>query len=146
MGVPGFRNPENLRPFAKGNQLARRSNATDKALRSARKLTPEAIRYTARVMRDDEADPRLRLKAAEIILLHGMPKGTAHQRALEAIDGGVNSLRVEFVAPDGSTVSFEQQAALPVFDVPFEDADMDSAADAAKDVSNSAANNASTDE
>ena len=61
-----------------------------------------------------------------------MPKGDAHKRALENIDGGVNSLRVEFVRPDGSTVSFEQAQlpaipASPTFDVPFIDDSMDRA-------------------
>lgn len=130
MGVPGFRNPANLAPpFAKGNTWARRSNATEKAMRAARKLTPEAIRYCAKVMRDEEADTRHRLKASEIILAHGMPKGDAHRRALESIDGGVNSLRVEFISADGSVVSFEQAGLPPpqsavapaIIEVPFDD-------------------------
>ena len=39
--------------------------------------------------------------------LHGMPKGDAHKRALEGLDG-VNSIKVEFVSADGSVASFEQ--------------------------------------
>lgn len=110
LGLPGQTNPANLGPaFGPGNRLSRRSAHVDRALRKARKLTPEAINFCGRVMGDEELDIRLRLKAAEIILLHGMPKGDAHRRHLEAIEGSaVNSLRVEFVAADGSTVSFEQ--------------------------------------
>lgn len=102
----------------------------DRALRYARKMTPAAIQYAGRVMRDEDADPKHRIKAAEIILLHGMPKGDAHRRHLEAIEGGVNSLRVEFVAADGSVVSFEHadltapRVALPaIIEVPFDQAD-----------------------
>lgn len=132
MGLPGFSNPDNRAPpFSSGNTLSRRSGAANKALRLARKMTPAAIQYAGRVLNDAEAEPRLRLKAAEIILLHGMPKGDAHKRALESIDGGVNSLRVEFVSADGTTVSFEQaglppQRAAPapaIIEVPFHDAD-----------------------
>jgi hypothetical protein len=113
VGLPGFSNPANRAPqFTAGNTMSRRSGAAGKALKMARKFTPAAIQYAGRVLNDDEAEPRLRLKAAEIILLHGMPKGDAHKRALESIDGGVNSLRVEFVSADGTTVSFEQ-AGLP---------------------------------
>jgi hypothetical protein len=110
MGAPGFNNPANLQPaWGKGTRLSRRSGHVDKALRAARKLTPKAITFCARVLDDEDLDIRYRIKAAEIILLHGMPKGDAHRRHLEAIEGSaVNSLRVEFVAADGSTVSFEQ--------------------------------------
>lgn len=131
MGLPGFSNPANRAPqFTAGNTMSRRSGAAGKALKMARKFTPAAIQYAGRVLNDAEAEPRLRLKAAEIILLHGMPKGDAHKRALESIDGGVNSLRVEFVSADGTTVSFEQaglpplqHAAPPIIEVPFHDAD-----------------------
>lgn len=137
-------------PFGPGNTASRRSGHVDRALRYARKMTPEAMRYAARVMRDEEADPRHRIKAAEILLLHGMPKGDAHNRHLEAIDGGIGSLRVEFVAPDGSTVSFEGASqptiAPPAFEVPFMDVGMDSAEADQSDASIAAADSALIDE
>ena len=123
-----------LKPFKPGHTASRRSRDVDRALREYRKLTPEAAKFVGKVLRDETEDTRLRLKAAEIIAQHGMPKGDAHKRALEAIDGGVNSLRVEFVSADGRTVSFEQAnlpaipSQPPTFDVPFIDASMDKAA------------------
>ena len=86
-----------LKPFKPGHTASRRSRDVDRALREYRKLTLEAAKFVGKVLRDETEDTRLRLKAAEIIAQHGMPKGDAHKRALEAIDGGVNSLRVEFV-------------------------------------------------
>ena len=76
-----------------------------------------------RVLRDEGEDTRLRLKAAEIIALHGMPKGDAHKRAIESIDSGVSSLKVEFVRADGSTVSFQDAAPPQVIEVPFAEVD-----------------------
>ena len=65
----------NLRPpWRPGQKVARRSGMVDRALRKARNLTPEAIDECAKRMRES-LDERVRLKAAEIILLHGMPKG-----------------------------------------------------------------------
>ena len=76
-------------------------------------MCPEGIAFCAAVMRNEHADLRLRLKATEIILLHGMPKGdSAARRALDA-ETGVTSLRVEFVAADGSVVSFKQDQLAP---------------------------------
>jgi hypothetical protein len=93
---------------------SRRSAAVDKALRMARKLCPEAVSFCARVMRDEDALPAYRLRAVEIILANGMPKGdSAARRALDA-ETGVTSLRVEFVAADGSVVSFKQDQLPPV--------------------------------
>jgi len=96
-----------LRPFKPGHTASRRSRDVDRALREYRKLTLEAAKFVGKVLRDETEDTRLRLKAAEIIALHGMPKGDAAKRALEGLDG-VNSIKVEFVSADGSVVSFEQ--------------------------------------
>ena len=141
---------ETATPFKPGNKAPRRSAHVDRALRLARKFTPQAILYAGRVLRDEEMDPRYRIKAAELILAAGMPKGDAHKRHLESIEGGVGSLRVEFVAPDGSTVSFEgasqPSVAPPAFEVPFIDADMDSDAADQSDASNAAADSALIDE
>jgi len=63
---PGYRPPSN-RP--------RRSAPASKALQLSRKLCPEAVAYAGQVLRSEHEETRLRLKAAEIILLHGMPKG-----------------------------------------------------------------------
>ena len=136
--------------FKPGNTAPRRSAHVDRALRLARKFTPQAILYAGRVLRDEEMDPRYRIKAAELILAAGMPKGDAHKRHLESIEGGVGSLRVEFVAPDGSTVSFEgaSQPAIapPAFEVPFMEIGMDSDAADQHDASIAAADSALTDE
>ena len=94
-------------PWRRRNKAPRRSRDVDRALREYRKLTLEAAKFVGKVLRDETEDTRLRLKAAEIIALHGMPKGDAAQRALEGLDG-VNSIKVEFVSADGTVVSFEQ--------------------------------------
>jgi len=97
----------NLRPAWKAGSAppgSRRSRDVDRALREYRKLTPEAAKFVGKVLRDETEDTRLRLKAAEIIALHGLPKGDVHRRALE----GISSLQIEFVAADGSVVSYRQ--------------------------------------
>ncbi len=43
-------------------------------MEAARKLTPEALRLLASIMRDDEAQNSDRIKAAQIILDRGMGK------------------------------------------------------------------------
>jgi hypothetical protein len=102
-------------PWPKGYKpsTTRRSAAVDKALRMARKLCPEAVAFCAKVMRDEGMRPEHRLRAVEIILANGLPKGdSAARRALDA-ESGVTSLRVEFVAADGSVVSFKQDQLPP---------------------------------
>jgi len=64
-----------LGPPFRGGQDAKRSGAQTGALRLSRKLCVPAIRYAGRVLNDEREDTARRLKAAEIILLHGMPKG-----------------------------------------------------------------------
>jgi len=96
-----------IKPFQRGNSAPRRSRDVDRALREYRKLTPEAAKFVGKVLRDETEDTRLRLKAAEIIALHGMPKGDAARKA--ALDNA-SSLRIEFVAADGSLVTFQQDA------------------------------------
>jgi len=97
----------------------RRSAHTDRALSLARKLTPEGIEFCACVMRDATIDVRSRLKATEIILHHGLPdKGSAGRR--DIIGEGIQSLRVEFVRADGSTVSFNDQAPPAIIEVPWQ--------------------------
>jgi hypothetical protein len=146
----------NLKPFQNGNMARRRSANVDRALREYRKLTPEAARFVGKVLRDEGEETRLRLKAAEIIALHGMPKGDAAKRALDGIEG-VNSLRVEFVSADGSVVSFEHGGqpkriapAPGVIEVPFEVAkvseDMDKVAGDGATASYPAPLSPSTDE
>jgi len=65
----------NLTPWQSGNKASRRSKDVERALKLARKATSEAVLYAEKVLRDNNEDTRLRLKAAEILLLHGMPKG-----------------------------------------------------------------------
>ena len=96
-----------LKPFKPGHTASRRSRDVDRALREYRKLTPEAAKFVGKVLRDETEDTRLRLKAAEIIAQHGMPKGDTAKRALEGLDG-INNIQIEFVSADGSVVSFEQ--------------------------------------
>ena len=76
-----------------------------------------------RVLRDEGEDTRLRLKAAEIIALHGMPKGDTARRAVD----GISSLRVEFVRADGSIVTFGDKMPQPngpgIIEVPFAEVD-----------------------
>ena len=113
-----------IKPFQRGNSAPRRSRDVDRALREYRKLTPEAAKFVGKVLRDENEDTRLRLKAAEIIAQHGMPKGDAAKRALEGLEG-VNSIKVEFVSADGSVVSFEQaelaqRRAPAIIEVPFD--------------------------
>src|SRR5690349_368634 len=122
MNQRGNPNIATIKPFQPGNRAPRRSRHTDRAIRLFRALTPEAAEYAAKVLRDEAEDTRHRIKAAEIILQHGMPKGDAHNRALE----GISSLKVEFVAADGSLVTFQQDAppSQPaIVEVPFETID-----------------------
>lgn len=107
--MPNAASLANLRPPWKPGEhvpRTRRTVATDAAIAKARKLTMKAIEFCGRVLENEAEDVRHRIKAAEIILLHGMPKGDAHRRALE----GISSLKIEFVAADGSLVSFQQDA------------------------------------
>jgi hypothetical protein len=100
VGVPGFGNVANLKPpWKPGNSAPRRSGDVDKALRLARKHTPEAILFAAAVLNDATEDMRYRLKAAEIILRAGLPKDPdAINRALGESDG-LRYLEVVFVKP-----------------------------------------------
>jgi hypothetical protein len=68
-----------LKPWQPGNTAPRRSNDVDRALRYARKMAPEALILCAKVLQDASIEERVRLKAAEIILLHGMPKDASRR-------------------------------------------------------------------
>lgn len=120
----GTTNTAHLVPFKPGHPGLRRSKAVDRALTKARGLTPEGIDYCAAVMRDPSEDTRLRLRAAEIILHHGLPREGAASRR-DIIGEGIQSLRVEFVRADGSTVSFNEQQPPGFIEVPFAVADCD---------------------
>jgi hypothetical protein len=71
----GLANLERRKSFQPGNDARRRSHAVTQALQLSRKWCPEAVMACVRVMNDPNEDTARRLKAAEIILLHGMPKG-----------------------------------------------------------------------
>jgi len=109
----------NLKPWKRGNSAPRRSRDVDRALREYRKLTLEAAKFVGKVLLDEGEDTRLRLKAAEIIAQHGLPRDSSASRR-DLIDRGISNLRVEFVRADGSTVSFNDQAPPAIIEVPFE--------------------------
>jgi hypothetical protein len=92
----------NLRPaWKRGDapKAGRRSRDVDKALRLARKHTPDAILFAVGVLNDATEDTRYRLKAAEIILAAGLPKDPdAINKALGESDG-LRYLEVVFVKP-----------------------------------------------
>ncbi len=69
----------NLKPWRRGNSAPRRSNDVDRALRYARKMAPEALVFCAGLMQDASVDERTRLRAAEVIISVGMPRGDAAQ-------------------------------------------------------------------
>lgn len=92
-------------------KAGRRSRDVDRALRMARKLSPDGIAYCGSVLNDPEEHVRYRLKAAEIILAAGLPKGAdAITRFLGDDDAAL--LRIEFVdtAGDAATVTIERSA------------------------------------
>jgi hypothetical protein len=101
--MAGKGNLATLRRWQPGNTAPRRSKAVDKALRYARNMTLEAIEYCGRVMRDESEATRLRLKAAEIILLHGMPKGEAALRAFN--EGDLTSITIHIADHRATPVS-----------------------------------------
>lgn len=74
---PSDREISNLKPPWKPgeNPGTRISNDAAKAVRLARRYCPEAIVYAAEVMADTSESTTLRLKAADLILTHGMPRG-----------------------------------------------------------------------
>ena len=81
-------------------------------------LTPEGIDYCACVMRDATIDRGSRLKAPRSSCITGCLKGRASRR--DIIGEGIQSLRVEFVRADGSTVCFNEQQPPGFIEVPFE--------------------------
>lgn len=68
---------------------------------------------------------RHRVKAAEIILHHGLPKEGSQTRRELLGDGGIQSLKVEFVRADGSTVSFNDTAPPAIIEMPFAEVESD---------------------
>lgn len=68
---------KNLRPAWKPgeNPGTRVSNHAAAAVRLARRYCPEAIQYAYTVLMDAEESTTLRLKATDLILTHGMPRG-----------------------------------------------------------------------
>jgi hypothetical protein len=72
-------------------------------------MTPEAIEYCGKVLRNKGEDTRLRLKAAKIILLHGMPKGDALKYLSD--QDRVTSITIELVNPDGTKHEWNESPA-----------------------------------
>ena len=100
----------NLRPrgaFAKGHQSPRRSADVDNAIRKLRRSAPDAVDYCIRVLRDDKAEPSLRVKVALAIIDKTMPSGDP-RLSISADNIGV--LKVEFVAPTEHTPLLEAEA------------------------------------
>ena len=102
----------NLRPFGPGETSERRrSRDVERALRMARKLSAVGIAYCGSVLNDADEHVRYRLKAAEIILAAGLPKGA--DAITRFLGDGASLLRIEFVdtAGDAATVTVERSAA-----------------------------------
>jgi hypothetical protein len=95
--------PANLRPpFERGNTAPRRSGDVDRAIRLARKHSPEAIQTAIKCMRDPTASWSDRLKAVQVVVQVGLPKDRdAIDIALDE-NHGPRYLNVRFVSPDGS--------------------------------------------
>jgi hypothetical protein len=92
----------NLRPaWKRGDapKAGRRSLDVDRAIRIARKHSPEAISFAVECMRDAGAAWSERLKAVQIVLAAGLPKDPdAINKALGESDGP-RYLEIVFVKP-----------------------------------------------
>lgn len=82
---------KNLRPPWKAgeNPGTRISNEAAKAIRLARKYCPDMIQYAYSVAQDTSESTTLRLKAADLILMHGMPRGDNSRYMNEETIGGI---------------------------------------------------------
>jgi len=95
--------PANLRPpFKRGNTAPRRSGDVDRAIRLARKHSPEAIQTAIKCMRDPTASWSDRLKAVQVVVHVGLPKDPAAIDRALGENRGPDFLRIQFVSPDGS--------------------------------------------
>jgi len=65
-------------------------------LKSARKHGNEGMLFAVKVMRDEDVDVRVRLKAAEMIIDRAMPRNPETIAAMLG-DGGTTHLTIEFV-------------------------------------------------
>jgi hypothetical protein len=91
--------PVILRTFDAAQQPLEQLERMDDRLACANNLTcaiyytPKAVLYAGKVLRDESMEPRWRLKAVEIILLHGMPKGDAARWLKEDTDRSITITR-----------------------------------------------------
>ena len=124
MGAPGFQNPANLKPpWQRGHKSPRASAAVLKGITKCRKLTPELVDFLAGVMRNEEHDIAVRVRAAEILLNKAIP--TTGNKANVPLDPGASVLRIEIVDPNGEfgeTVDARPKAPYPVGKRPCADA------------------------
>jgi hypothetical protein len=109
----------NLRPWRPGAapKGGRRSVDVDRAIRLARKYSPQAVEFIASVMLDPEQPTALRLKAAEVIIDKAIPK-SAGSGAMNLDAKGITNLRVEFVSGNQrEEVTIEHEPQAKIFEV-----------------------------
>jgi hypothetical protein len=104
----------NLGPPLRGGRVGgHRSGHAGRALRLSRKLTPEAILYCGKVLRDENEDTARRLKAAEIILFHGMPKGDQAKYLADESPASITINVVHHERPEAPQISQKPDLELP---------------------------------
>jgi len=87
-------NIANLTPFKRGHvHTSRRSGDVDKAIRFARRHSPEAIQTAIECMRDPTASWNDRLKALQVVLHVGLPKTETPSTEPSARTAAPTSLR-----------------------------------------------------
>ena len=93
-------------PWKKGeNPGTRISNYAYKAVTLARRNCPAAIAYAASVVNDPKEPTSLRLKAADLILSHGMPRGDNSKYMGEETVGAITlNLVMPKFQDDGPTI------------------------------------------
>ena len=98
-------NPQNLVPFPVGNKAARPSPYPERALRIARRATPEAVNLAISCMRDTDLPWSERLQAIKLILAEGLPKKRdAFEALFAAAQTSEGFIEVRFVAPGAQPV------------------------------------------
>jgi hypothetical protein len=104
----------NLGPPLRGAPAGgRRSSHVGRTLRLSRKYCPEAIQYCAKVMRDESEDTQRRLKAAEIILFHGLPKGEQAKYLADESPASITINVVHHERPEAPQISQKPDLELP---------------------------------
>jgi len=95
----------NLVHFQPGNKAARPSPYPERALRIARRATPEAVNLAISCMRDTELPWSERLQTIKLILAEGLPKKRdAFEALFAAAQTGEGFIEVRFVAPGAQPV------------------------------------------